>query len=71
MAQELPDKFVKKEKDQFLPKSKWESAYITLSRTINESKVVGKPEIQKYFKTMKPEHLQYEFDGTYSKFLVI
>jgi len=54
-----------------LQKDKWESAYITLSRTINESKVVGKPEVQKYFKTMKPEHLQNEFDGTFKKFLVI
>lgn len=71
IAQALPDKFQKKEDSAFLQKDKWESAYTNLSRTINESQVVGKPPIQKYFKTMKPENLQQEFDGTYKSFKVI
>ena len=33
--------------------------------------MVGKPEVEKYFKRMKPEHLDREFDGTYKQFKVI
>lgn len=54
-----------------MQKEKWESAYIHLSRTINESQVVGKAPVQKYFKTMKPENLQQEFDGTHKAFMLI
>jgi hypothetical protein len=71
LAQPLPDKFQKKEASAFLQKDKWESVVTELSRTINETKVVGKPDHQKYFPTMKPENLQQTFDGTYSKFKVI
>jgi len=49
LAQELPDKLVKKEKDAFLEREKWESAYILLSRTINDNQIVGKAPVQKYF----------------------
>jgi hypothetical protein len=61
----LPDKLVKKEKDAFLEKEKWESAYILLSRTINDNQIVGKAPVQKYFQTMKPEHKNKAFDGTF------
>ena len=43
LAQDLNDKLVKKEIVPYLDKEKWESAYTVLSRTINETKVVGKP----------------------------
>lgn len=58
LAQDLPDKFVKKEADPFLEKDKWESQYILLSRTVIENQIIGKPPVQKYFVTMKPENLQ-------------
>lgn len=42
-----------------------------LSRSITETKIVGKPPINKYFKIMKPEHLDRELDGTQKAFKVI
>ena len=71
LAQKLPDKLVKKESTPILPKEQWESAYTLMSRTINENKIVGKPPLQKYFKRMKPEHLDKQFDGTYQQFKAI
>ena len=58
----------KKERDPFLEKEKWENAYTLMARGINENKIVGKPPVQKYFKSMKPEHLNQEFDGTVKAF---
>lgn len=43
LAQSLQDRFTKKDPTQFLSKEKWESAYIELARTINETDVVGLP----------------------------
>lgn len=37
LAQNLPDKLIKKEKTQYLEQDKWESAYILLARTINDA----------------------------------
>ena len=37
LAQNLPEKNLKKEKTPFLVKDQWESAYIELARTINET----------------------------------
>lgn len=62
---------MRKESSQWLAKDKWESAYTELARTINETEVVGKPKMQKYFKRMKPENLQQEFDGAWKSFRVI
>lgn len=56
LAQNLPEKHVKKEKTPFLIKDQWESAYTELARTINETSVLGKPPVEKYFKRMKPEN---------------
>ena len=71
LAQNLPDKFIKKEPTPFLQEEIWETAFILLARTINETQIVGKPAIQKYFKPMTPEHLDREFDGTYKQFMFI
>jgi hypothetical protein len=65
----LPDKLVKKEPQPFLQKEKWENAYTLLSRTINDSKIVGKPPVQQYFKRLKPEHHDKQFDGTHNPYL--
>ena len=71
LAQPLPDKLVKKEANQYLEQDKWESAYILLARTINDAQIVGKPPIQKYYSTMKPEHKNKAFDGTLQELKVI
>lgn len=71
MAKSLPDRFQKKEASAFLAKDKWESVVTELARTTNDTQVVGKPPIEKYFKRMKPENLQQEFDGTWKQFKVI
>jgi hypothetical protein len=54
-----------------LAKDKWEPAMTLLTRHINDSQVVGKPQIIKYFKAQKPSDRDYEFDGSYKKFNVI
>ena len=54
-----------------MEKEKWENAYTLVSRTTNENQIVGKPPLQKYFKRMKPEHLDREFDGSFKEFQVI
>ena len=56
-AQPLQDRFTKKEETQQLEKEKWETQYVLLSRTINETEVVGKQKMNKYFKSMKPVNL--------------
>lgn len=62
---------MKKESTPFLQKDAWESAYTMLARTVNESQIVGKPPLEKYFKPMKPEHKEREFDGTHKAFRVL
>lgn len=54
-----------------MQKDAWESAYTMLARTVNESQIVGKPPIEKYFKPVKPEHKEREFDGTHKAFRVL
>jgi hypothetical protein len=50
LAQNLSDKFTKKEPVPYLEKDQWESAYTLLSRVTNEEQIAGKPKIEKYFK---------------------
>ena len=45
LANSLPDRFTKKEKDQHLSKEQWEPAYTLISRLFNDTKIVGKPPI--------------------------
>ncbi len=62
---------MKKEASEFLDKEKWETAFILLGRQVNDATIVGKPAVQKYFKAMKPEHKDREFDNTYKQFKFI
>jgi len=71
LANPLPDKMVKKEANLYLEKEKWETAFVLLARQVNDETIVGKPQIQKYFKPMKPEHKDREFDATYKQFKFI
>lgn len=71
ISHRVQDRYQPKEPTQFLAPEKWESAYTHLARTINEANIVGKPPVQKYFKSMKPENLQQEFDGTHKNFKLI
>lgn len=71
LAQSLPDRFTKKEHSAFLEKELWEPAFVLLARSVNENQIVGKPQVQKYFKAMRPENKDREFDGTAKAFKFI
>ena len=47
LAQNLPDRFIKKESSQLLKKDQWEAAYKILAKMITRGdQVVGKPEME-------------------------
>lgn len=55
-----------------MSKEQWETAYIMMARQCSESdQIVGKPQVSKYFRAMKPDDLNREFDGSFKSFKVI
>jgi hypothetical protein len=68
LAYNLPDKFQRKETETTLKPEKWENPIVALSRSQKDSRIAGKPDIKKFFKSLKPEHLDREFDGSFKPF---
>jgi hypothetical protein len=77
----LPDKIVPMarhfntitpETTEFLEKDKWENPLLLFARQMaNDAKIVGKPQVKKHFRVMKPKDLDREFDGSVKPFKVI
>eukprot|EP00350_Pseudokeronopsis_sp_OXSARD2_P007138 CAMPEP_0170549714 /NCGR_PEP_ID=MMETSP0211-20121228/7861_1 /TAXON_ID=311385 /ORGANISM="Pseudokeronopsis sp., Strain OXSARD2" /LENGTH=76 /DNA_ID=CAMNT_0010855899 /DNA_START=2145 /DNA_END=2372 /DNA_ORIENTATION=- len=59
VAQNFKDTFVTKDKEKnvFLDKEEYTSAYLQLARQMKDDVVFGKPNFNLYFKSMKPQDL--------------
>jgi len=49
-----------------LKKDEWVSAYLELARTVKDDLVVGKAPMERYFKPVRIEDKNNNFDGTFS-----